>query len=337
MQRLDSAQPISITLDGTNYVLWAQAMSSFLRGKKLWRVITGDIIKPTKEATESQDKYADRLADWDSKNHQIITWFRNTSVTSLSLQFGRFQNHDGPAKAIWDFLQERYSSTGLAHQYQLLNHIHHLRQKPGQSIHDFLSQVYGIWDQLALSEPEWSSTTDAQKFIGYRDQQRLILLLMALTIDFEPVRTSLLHRSPLPTLEEAISELLSEETRLSSLKPKSMDTVLATLHRRNHMLLNCPVRVCKHCHQVGPGHYQSHCLQNPDNANKGSPSNSFTAQPSAGPTAIGSRTATAPTSSAFNNDVEDILKKLLSMSNTQQPAVLSTVSSEFPQDPWDKP
>ncbi|KAG5554787.1 hypothetical protein RHGRI_012369 [Rhododendron griersonianum] len=312
MQRLDSAaQPISITLDGTNYVLWAQAMSSFLKGKKLWRVITGDIIKPKKEAIESQDKYAERLEDWDRKNHQIITWFRNTSVTSLSLQFGRFQNHDGPAKAIWDFLQERYSTTGLAHQYQLLNHIHHLRQEPSQSIHDFLSQVYGIWDQLALYEPEWSSTTDAQKFIGYRDQQRLNLLLMALTIDFEPVRASLLHRSPLPTLEEAISELLSEETRLSSLKPKSMDTALATLHRRStqqinyggnqsqqipnschfcrktdHMLLNCPVRVCKHCHQVGPGHYQSHCLQNPDNANKGSPSNSFTAQPSAGPTAM---------------------------------------------------
>ncbi|KAF7135343.1 hypothetical protein RHSIM_Rhsim08G0173500 [Rhododendron simsii] len=149
---------------------------------------------------------------------------------------------------------------------------------------------------------------------------------------FEPVRGSLLHRSPHPTLEQVISKLLSEETRHSSLKPKSMDSVLATHHHR--------IRVCKHCHQVGPGHYQSHCLQNPVNANKGSPSYSFTAQPSGGnvaPTSIGSRTATAPTSYAFNNDVEDILKKLMPMSNTQQPAVLSTVSSEFPQYLWDKP
>lgn len=31
-------------------------MSSFLKGKKLWRVITGDIVKPVKEETETQVK-----------------------------------------------------------------------------------------------------------------------------------------------------------------------------------------------------------------------------------------------------------------------------------------
>ncbi|KAH7853047.1 hypothetical protein Vadar_032587 [Vaccinium darrowii] len=228
MERLDAAQPISITLDGANYVLWAQAMSSFIKGRKLWRIITGEIVKPTKEDTETQPKFAERLEDWDSKNHMMITWFRNTSVTSLSLQFGRFQNHDGPAKAIWDFLKERYNTTGLAHQYQLLSNLHRLRQEPGQSINDFLSQVYCVWDQLALSEPTWSCTIDAQRFTNHKDQQRLILFLMALTPDFEPVRASLLHRSPLPTLEQAISELLSEETRLAVAADATSSSTLDT-------------------------------------------------------------------------------------------------------------
>lgn len=92
-------------------------MLSFLKGKKLWRVITGDIVKPVKVETETQVKLDERLDDWDSKNHQIITWIRNTSVTSISLQFGRFQNGDQPAKATWDFLKDWYSTTGLAHQY----------------------------------------------------------------------------------------------------------------------------------------------------------------------------------------------------------------------------
>ncbi|KAF7126974.1 hypothetical protein RHSIM_Rhsim11G0089400 [Rhododendron simsii] len=118
------------------------------------------------------------------------------------------------------------STTGLAHKYQLLSHLHDLRQEPDQSINDFLSQVYCVWDQLALPEPTWSCTADAKIFTSHRDQQRLIFFLMALTMDFEPIRGSLLHRSPLLTLEQAISELLSKETCLSSLKPKSMDTVL---------------------------------------------------------------------------------------------------------------
>ncbi|KAH7845384.1 hypothetical protein Vadar_001385 [Vaccinium darrowii] len=141
MERSDAAQPISITLDVTNYVLWAQAMSSFIKGKKLWRIITGDVVKPIKGDTETQLKYDERLDDWDSKNHLIITWCRNTSVTSINLQFGRFQNVDGPAKAIWDFLKERYSTTGLAHQYQLLSLLHRMHQEPGQSIDNFLSQT----------------------------------------------------------------------------------------------------------------------------------------------------------------------------------------------------
>ena len=123
MDRLDSSNhPISVVLDGTNYVLWAQAMSGFLKGKKLWRIITGDVCKPVQGTTDSATtdsaaKYVDRLEDWDSKNYQIITWFRNTSITSISLQFGQFQldSASSPAKAIWDFLQERYQTTGLAH------------------------------------------------------------------------------------------------------------------------------------------------------------------------------------------------------------------------------
>ncbi|KAH7841997.1 hypothetical protein Vadar_000297 [Vaccinium darrowii] len=104
-------------------------------------MVEDDVVKPTKGDTETQPKYDERLDDWDRKNHLIITWCRNTSFTSINLQFGRFQNVDGPAKAIWDFLKERSSTTGLAHQYQLLSLLHRMHQEPGQSIDKFLSQA----------------------------------------------------------------------------------------------------------------------------------------------------------------------------------------------------
>ncbi|GMQ05061.1 hypothetical protein CsSME_00050244 [Camellia sinensis var. sinensis] len=52
---------------------------------------------------------------------------------------------------------------------------------------------------------------------------------MALTPVFEHARASLLHRDPLPTLEQVVTELLSEETHLGILKP-TIDTVLVVPH-----------------------------------------------------------------------------------------------------------
>ncbi|XP_028115862.1 uncharacterized protein LOC114313654 [Camellia sinensis] len=92
--------------------------------------------------------------------------------------------------------------------------------------------MYSVWDQLALTEPAWPHLEDAVLFITYRNQQRLVHFFMALTPSFEPVRTSSLHRLPLPTLEQAISELLSEDTRLGTLQTYHVDSVLVTPQSR---------------------------------------------------------------------------------------------------------
>ena len=44
------AKPITVSFDGANYVLWAQEMSSFLLGRKLWRYVIGDIVEPKKKS-----------------------------------------------------------------------------------------------------------------------------------------------------------------------------------------------------------------------------------------------------------------------------------------------
>ncbi|GFY89195.1 hypothetical protein Acr_06g0011350 [Actinidia rufa] len=224
MDKSEVSRPIIITLDGPNYIPWSQAMSSFLKGRKLWRYVTGDIKAPTQGAAETSTEFIVRLEEWDSKNHQIITWIRNTSIPSISLQFGRFDT----AHAIWDFLVTRYTTADLACQYQLMTSLCRQRQEPGQSISAFLPQIYSIWDQLTSSEPKWLCAGDSTLFATYRDQQRLILFLMGLSDIYEPVRASLLHRIPLPTLEQAISELLSEETRLGLVSTSHVATALAT-------------------------------------------------------------------------------------------------------------
>ena len=73
MEHLDVAHYVSIILDGSNYPLWAQAMTSFLKGKKYWPIITVILTQPSNEVNETQVKSVDCLDDWDNKNNKIIT------------------------------------------------------------------------------------------------------------------------------------------------------------------------------------------------------------------------------------------------------------------------
>ena len=63
MDKFDVAQPIKTVLDGTNYVPWTQEMSSFLKGRRLWRYVIGNISKPVQQTGETDAKLVERLED----------------------------------------------------------------------------------------------------------------------------------------------------------------------------------------------------------------------------------------------------------------------------------
>ena len=42
-------------------------MKSFLIGRKLWRIVTGDITKPIEQENEDDNKFMKRLEDWNSR------------------------------------------------------------------------------------------------------------------------------------------------------------------------------------------------------------------------------------------------------------------------------
>ncbi|MED6153118.1 hypothetical protein PIB30_098478 [Stylosanthes scabra] len=62
---------------------------------------------------------------------------------------------------------------------------------------------------------------------------------MALTDDYEPVRASLLHQNPLPSLEDALPRLKSKETRLGLTRSKC-DNVFAATNKKGHLITACP-------------------------------------------------------------------------------------------------
>ena len=143
-------RPINTILEGNkNYLSWSQAMRSFLKGRMLWHYCTGAVTIPVKGASEEDAAFLGRMIEWDSHNHMILTWIRNTSIPFISNLLGSFDD----AKSAWDMLAKRYSTTHSSMKYQLVVELHQLRQESGQSINDYYDQLRFVWDQIDLSDP----------------------------------------------------------------------------------------------------------------------------------------------------------------------------------------
>ena len=67
-------------------------MKSFLIVQKLQCIVTNDIVKLTKLKKKNDSKFIEHLEGWDNKNHQIITWLGNTSISTIHVQFDVFDN-----------------------------------------------------------------------------------------------------------------------------------------------------------------------------------------------------------------------------------------------------
>ena len=173
---------------------------------------------------ETDSTYAIRIEDWESANHQIINWFRNTSIPSIVDGFGNIDI----VKEVWDLLVTRYAEPSGARNFKLTRKLYQICQEPGKRITVYHSRLKSIWDQLIASEPVLSNSADTKLVYVHYEQGRLFQFLMGIRDEFELARSNILHQDTLPTVSQAIHKLVDNETRLQT-EPISIQTmVLAT-------------------------------------------------------------------------------------------------------------
>ena len=114
---------IHVIFNGDNFSQWSQAMHSYLKDRKLWLYVSGDRPIPEQVDKETDSAYAILIEDWESANHQIITWFHYTFISSIVDEFG---NND-IAKEVWDLLVTQYAGPSGARNFKLTRELYQIR------------------------------------------------------------------------------------------------------------------------------------------------------------------------------------------------------------------
>lgn len=121
-------------------------------------------------------------------------------------------NYD-TAKNVWDHLKHLYVTSNFTKQYQLEIDIRTLKQN-NMTIQNFYSAMSNLWDHLVLTESD--ELRAFKSYIDRREEKCLVQFVMPLRDDFEGLHGTILHHTPLPTIDSIVNKLWVEEIRFNS-------------------------------------------------------------------------------------------------------------------------
>jgi hypothetical protein len=211
------------------------------------------------------------------KNHPLLTNLRLAGLLLLGSVESHIVTNLWPhqsAQSMWAYLKKVYLQDNDARRFQL-EHAIAMFQHGSLSIQDYYSAFLTLWHEYAAlvtaDVPIVAlSTIQTLHATTQRDQ-----FLMKLRPEYEFVRSALLNRSPIPSLDVCFGELLREEQRLStqaileqshgSSGPGTMAFSAQgrgpPMHSRNlrcfcykeygHIVANCPKKLCSYCKKKG--------------------------------------------------------------------------------------
>ena len=205
---MDSA-PLCVKFTGTNYSTWAFQFELFLKGKDLWGHIDGTDVEKPSTFDKSQDVGTSH--SWAVLDARIMSWLLGSVEPHIVTHLRPHRS----AQSMWAYLKKVHHQDNDARRFQL-EHVIAMFQHGSLFIQDYYSTFLTLWheyvDLVTTDVPIAALSTIQTIHVTTRRDQ----FLMKLRSEYEFVRSSLLNRSPVPSLDICFGELLNEEQCLST-------------------------------------------------------------------------------------------------------------------------
>ncbi|SPT18889.1 unnamed protein product [Triticum aestivum] len=246
-----------VMLEGSEtYASWAEHAETILVSRRLEGYILGAIEKPEDENSKEGQR-------WKMTNALVRAWL----LSSLSPQIAKQVERIKEASEIWRLLKGTYSGVGnemlacrIQSELQVLS-------RGDKSVVEYVSELKRLWNDMDYFDPiEMEYGKCIEKFNKWTERRRVRDFLNGLNPKFENRRVALYGSGKLPTLEHAISAIVSEETRLKLEAAGSVTQGI--MHRRSALYAadggnyqrsgsNIAEKKCFECGQ--PGHFRFSC------------------------------------------------------------------------------
>ena len=200
---MEKSEVTLIKFTGKNYPAWSFQFQIYLEAKELW----GYIFCSDSIPTEDEKK----ISSWHTKDAKIKTWILGSVEPHLIMNLKPYPT----SKEMWEYLQQVYHQDNSARQFHLECAIVEYAQGT-LSIQDYYSGFRTLWSEYDSIK---YAGVAANVLIVIRDLQassQRDQFLMKLRNEYESVRSSLMNRTPLPSLAVCLNELLREEQRMAT-------------------------------------------------------------------------------------------------------------------------
>ncbi|XP_070054583.1 uncharacterized protein [Nicotiana tomentosiformis] len=161
-----------------NYALWSRRMKLALREKGKPGFVDGSCVK---------SRYIGELAE----------------------QWEKY------ARKVWNDFQERFDKLDLTRIYHLWTAIAIMRQGL-DSVTSYYTKIKDLWDELDVLAPLSScDCEESRTYVVHLKSQRALQFLMGLNESYDNVRSNILARRPVVTVNEAYVVVTQEESQRS--------------------------------------------------------------------------------------------------------------------------
>lgn len=152
------------------------------------------------------------------------------------------------AKKVWDEFAERFHKSNLTRIYQLCKEITtHLQGMDSVTI--YYSRLKDAWNELDLITPGPACDCEESKeYVEHLCNQRLLQFLMGLNESFSHVRSDILLRTLVLTINQAYAIVVQEESqRILGVTDSNRDS-MSLLAGRGQMFRSKKFGIaCEHC------------------------------------------------------------------------------------------
>ncbi|XP_075080586.1 uncharacterized protein LOC142166071 [Nicotiana tabacum] len=139
----------------------------------------------------------------------MFSWLSNTVAGELVPSI----MYSSSAKKVWDEFKERFDKDNLTRIYQLWAEIASLKQGT-ESVTSYFSKMKDLWDELDILTPLPScDCEESRPYVEHLVRQRLLQFLMGLNESYSQVRSNILQRRPVLSVNQAYVVAIEDESQ----------------------------------------------------------------------------------------------------------------------------